>query len=101
MTNYDVYATDSFKKLYLTLDRSEQNWIDKIKIKLGENPTGKILHFNWFREKKYEGKRLYFLVDDDRRKLLFVSFATKKDQQKVIDFVISHKDEFLKTLREL
>ena len=48
MNKYVVYATDTFKKLYTTLDKSEQQWIQKIKKRLEENPTGKILQFEWF-----------------------------------------------------
>lgn len=101
MEKYEVYATDSFKKLFSTLTNSEQDWIKKIKEQLEEHPTGKPLHFSWFREKKYLNKRLYFLVDEERRKILFVSFASKKDQQKIIYFIITNKDEFLKHLRSL
>ena len=83
MKNYEVYKTDSFKKLFETLNRAEQNWIKKIKEKLEELVTGKPLRFNWFREKKYLNKRLYFLIDEQRKKILFVSFASKKTSKKL------------------
>ena len=101
MGGYTIYATESFKKLYETLDRSEQIWIEKIKKQLEENPTGKILHFGWLREKRYLNKRLYFLVDEENNKILFVAFASKKEQQKIIDFIIANKGEFLEYLRSL
>ena len=101
MTLYEVYVTDSFKKLFETLDGREQIWINKIKKNLEEYPTGKVLHFDWFREKKFDNKRLYYLVDDERKKILLVSFASKKDQQKIIDFIIKNKDEFLRYLKEI
>ncbi|MEK6873165.1 MAG: hypothetical protein AABW90_04200 [Nanoarchaeota archaeon] len=101
MKNYGVYKTDSFKKLFETLDRNEQNWIKKIKENLDESVTGKPLRFSWFREKKYLNKRLYFLVDEQRKKILLVSFASKKDQQKSIDFIIDNKDEFFDLLRNI
>ena len=101
MDKYIIYATDSFKKLYETLDRSEQIWIEKTKKQLEENPTGKILHFDWFREKKYLNKRLYFLIDDESKRILFVAFASKKEQQKIINFIIANKDEFFSHLRKL
>ena len=28
---YSIYATETFKRLYESLDSSEKNWIDKIK----------------------------------------------------------------------
>lgn len=101
MQKYTVYITDTFRKLFSTLDRSEQKWIEKIKSQLEENPTGKILHFNWFREKRYLNKRLYYLVDDSSNKILFVSFASKKKQQEIIDFVKANMNELLSYLRSL
>ncbi|MAG02472.1 hypothetical protein CMI42_03985 [Candidatus Pacearchaeota archaeon] len=99
MKNYEVYSTDSFNKLFYALDRDEQDWINKIKDQLEFQVTGKPLQFTWFREKKYLNKRLYFLVDENAKRLLFVSFASKKDQQKIIDFVIKNRDNFFELLR--
>ena len=96
-----VYATESFQKLYGSLTKDEQNWIKKAKEQLEEQLTGKPLHYDWFREKKYLDKRLYFLVDEERGKVLFMSFAPKKDQQKIIDFIVCNKDELLTHLRGL
>jgi mRNA-degrading endonuclease RelE of RelBE toxin-antitoxin system len=98
---YIVYATDTFRKLFKTLDGTEQQWIAKIKVQLEENPTGKPLRFDWFREKKFLNKRLFFLIDESTKKILFVSFASKTDQQEVIDFVIANKDELFSYLRSL
>ncbi len=98
---YESYATDSFKKVYETLDQSEKTWIDKTKENLKENPTGKPLGFKWFREKKYLNKRLYFLVDDEKKRMLFVSFASKKEQQEVINFVKLNMKELLYYLKSL
>ncbi len=101
MLKYDVYATESFQKLYKTLTKDEREWIHKIKDQLEDNPAGKPLHFNWFREKKYSSKRLYFLVDDAGKKILFMAFASKKEQQKIIDFVLANGDELLDYLHSL
>jgi len=87
MTNYDVYATESFKKLYSTLDRSEQIWIEKMKKQLEDYPTGKPLHYDWFREKKYLNKRLYYLIEEEQKKILFLTYAPKKEQKEIIKFV--------------
>ena len=48
-----------------------------------------------FEKKKYLNKRLYFLVDYHSEKILLVSFASKKEQQNVIDFVKNNKEELL------
>ena len=99
MGSYEIYSTDSFDRLFDSLDKDEQNWIKKIKLQLEKYPTGKPLQFSWFREKKYLNKRLYFLVDEERKKVLMVSFASKKEQQKIINFIINNKDEFFNLLR--
>ena len=98
---YSTYATDTFKEIYASLDKSEQNWIDKTKKKLAENPTGKILQFSWFREKKFLNKRLFFLIDDELKKILFVSFASKRKQQDVINFVVNNRQELLNYLKNI
>ena len=98
---YAIFLTKPFEELFYALEKSEQIWIDKIKKKLEENVTGKPLGFEWFREKKYENKRLYFLVDEQNKKILLVAFATKKDQQKVINFIKSNMKELLNYLRNL
>ncbi len=99
--SYFTYATDTFKEIYASLDKSEQNWIDKTKKKLAENPTGKILQFSWFREKKFLNKRLFFLVDEELKKILFVSFASKRKQQDVVDFVVNNRQELLNYLKNI
>ncbi|MEK6937321.1 MAG: hypothetical protein AABW58_04590 [Nanoarchaeota archaeon] len=99
--SYSTYATDTFKEIYASLDKSEQNWIDKTKKKLAENPTGKILQFSWFREKKFLNKRLFFLIDEELKKILFVSFASKRKQQDVIDFVVNNRQELLSYLKNI
>jgi len=98
---YRIYATDTLKEIYQTLDKSEQDWINKTKDNLKEFPTGKPLGYKWFKEKKYLNKRLFFLIDEESKKVLLVSFASKKDQQKVIGFVKSNMKELLHYLKHL
>ena len=101
MKRFNVYVTDTFKKVYSSLDKSEQLWIDKTKGQLEENSSGKIIRFSWFREKKFGNKRLFYLVDEQYKKILFVAFASKKQQQKIIDFIIANMQELLGYLRSL
>jgi len=101
MAHFEVYATESFQREYRTLTKDESEWVQSIKKQLESNVTGKPLHFNWFREKKYRDKRLYFLVDESSGKILFMAFAPKKGQQKIIDFIIQHQVELLEGLRKL
>jgi len=98
---YKIYATETFKTLYYSLEKDEQRWIDKIKKNLEGYPTGKILRYSWFREKKYGNKRLYYLIDEEKKNILLVSFASKKEQQKIIDFITLNMKELLKYLKSL
>lgn len=96
---YEIYATDTFKDIYVSLDKNEQDWINKIKEHFKEYPTGKPLGYKWFREKKYLDKRLYFLIDETTKRILLVSFASKKEQREVIDFIKINMAELLNYLK--
>lgn len=100
MGNYEVYSTASFDKVYAGIDSSEQTWIQKIKSKLETSITGKILNFNWFREKKHNNKRLYFIVDEERKRILLVAFASKKAQRQMIEFVRQNMEDLFRYLKE-
>ena len=57
-----TYETETFSKLYGAMEKVEQEWVDKVKQQLRENPDmGKPLRFDWFREKKFGDKRMYYL----------------------------------------
>jgi len=94
MDNYYVYTFNTFDKIYLKLDRSEQIWIQRIIENLETNPYGKILRFSWLREKKHQNKRLYYIVDDITQRILIIAFAPKKDQQETINYIVKNKKEF-------
>jgi len=94
---YQIYETETFSKLYKAMEKAEQDWVDKIKQQLTENPqTGKPLRFDWFREKKFGDKRMYYLIYKDASRILLVSFGAKKDQQKIIEHVIENKERYKK-----
>jgi hypothetical protein len=98
---FEVYATESFQKLFQSLTKDEHDWIVKLKGQLEGHVTGKPLHYSWFREKKYLDKRLYFLADEEHKKILFMAFAPKKDQQEIIDYIVVNKEELLRHLKGL
>ncbi len=101
MNSYDVYTTDDFDFEYYSLEKSEQERIDKLFIKLKDNPyVGDPLKYKYFREKRINGKRVYFLIFDDLNAVLFVAFSDKKTQQETIDAVIDKIDQFKNYLKE-
>lgn len=102
MEQFEVLQTDPFAILFEKLDKREQEWIQKMKQQLAVNPfAGKPLHQDWFREKKFEDKRLYFLVHEQKRRIMLVAFGSKKEQQKTIDYVLTHRTEFWEELEKI
>ena len=59
---------------------------------------GKPLHFPWFREKRLDGKRLYYLINESTKKAILIAFGGKKEQQRIIDYVLFNKERFLKMI---
>jgi len=95
-----VSQTDSFAERYEHCELHEQEWIDKMRRQLAENlDVGKPLHYDWFREKKLKGKRLYFIINRQTQKVLFVAFSDKKEQQATISHVFSQRDIYLSLVR--
>lgn len=96
---YQIYETETFSKLYEAMEKVEQEWVNKIKQQLKENPqTGKPLRSDWFREKKFGDKRMYYLIYKDVSKILLVSFGSKREQQKIIDHIVENKERYRKII---
>ncbi|HLD12283.1 MAG TPA: hypothetical protein VJB87_01685 [Candidatus Nanoarchaeia archaeon] len=96
---YNVFETEGFQKIAETLDGHELKWLCKIKLKLANNPSGNILHVAWFHEKKFEGKRLYFIIDEFSKRVLLIDFSSKKEQERTIAFVRDNMVLLLEYLR--
>src|SRR3989344_4626168 len=99
---YSVHTTETFEKEVLELDRDKQRRIDKLYIQLKNNPyAGDQLKYNFFREKRLDEKRVYYLVYDDLKAVLMVAISGKKDQQKTINHIIAYFDEYKLYLENL
>ena len=99
---YNIYETETFSKLYEVMEKEEKGWVDKIKIQLKDNPdVGKPLKFEWFREKKFGNKRLYYLIYKSLNRILIVSFGSKKEQQKIINHIIKNKERYKKLIESV
>jgi mRNA-degrading endonuclease RelE of RelBE toxin-antitoxin system len=101
MGQYKVFCTESYLKMYFKLNFGERELLDNVKANLADNPVGKILKYSWFREKKFGNKRLYFLVDDDLKKVLIVAYGPKKEQNKTIKYVLFNINEYLEELKRI
>ena len=99
---YEVYETTTFSEIYETLEKDEQEWINKIKLQLKENPrVGKPLRLDWFREKKLKNKRLYYLIYKNLNKVLIVAFGSKKEQQKIINSVLMNLERYKRIIESV
>ncbi|MDA3854835.1 MAG: hypothetical protein PF569_01155 [Candidatus Woesearchaeota archaeon] len=84
---YSIFEIGSFEKdLRKLLDNSEYNEYENFKVKLKSGIIlGKPLSYEFFREKKIGGKRIYFLVYKEIMIILFVKSSKKSYQQETID----------------
>lgn len=95
----EVYETETFSKLYSASEKKEQEWINKMKDQLAQSfHVGKPLRFEWFREKRFENKRLFFIINEKTNKAVLLAFGTKKDQQKIINHILLNKEKYLQLL---
>lgn len=99
--NFKVFRTHEFEKKFSKLSKTEQNSVDKFEKKLVENPyLGKPLGYSFLREKKLNGKRIYYLVYEDYIIVLMVAVGDKKTQQETIDAIKQKLGEYYKFVKE-
>lgn len=97
MGKYRVFKTEEFDRDYGKLDRSEQMRVDKIMSQLLERggEVGKPLSgLSFFREKKFDGKRLYYLVYSNVFVVLALAISDKKVQQATINQILLNLAEY-------
>lgn len=87
-----------FKEQYTRLEKAQKERIYAFVEQLKINPVmvGKPLRYYFFREKKFNGKRLYYLVYREWNIVLLVRLSDKKDQPEAIAWVLQN----LHTLKE-
>ena len=95
---YRVFRSEWYDNKLKNMDNSETKRIEKFEQALKKAPfTGKPLGFKFFREKKFGGKRLLFLVYEEHSIVFLITITDKKAQQRDIDFIVSnlkvYKDE--------
>src|SRR3989344_550525 len=99
---FKIYRSERFEKELAKFDKKFQERVDKIEDELVENPySGKPLGIRWFREKRYENYRIYYLIYDDLESVFMVGISDKKDQQKVINTIKLLLDLFKRELGNL
>ena len=93
---FHIFRTAEFNEDYATLDHAEQIKLDKILIKLEEqgNVVGRPLRRDFLREKRLNGKRVYYLVYQHLSSILMFGLSNKKMQQTTIDIVLASIEEY-------
>ena len=104
---FRLFTTKEFEKDFARLDKTEQLRIRKIIKQLEEKAAdvGKPLSgLPFFREKYFDGKRLYFLVYEEFSVVLVIAMSNKKAQQatinEILNSLVSYKENILKRLEE-
>ena len=99
---YGVYTTESFDKEVEKLPKDDQDIIQKMFLKIKDNPySSDQLRYRNLREKRVREKRVYFLVYDVLQAVLIIAIGGKKDQQATINHIINYFDEYKEYLERL
>jgi len=98
---FKVYRTKAFDKEFSKLPKTEQKEVVKFEKEISENPfVGKPISYDFFREKKLNGRRVYYLIYEDFVVVLMVAISDKKAQQSTIDAIKDKLDEYYEIVKE-
>ncbi|MEK6939672.1 MAG: hypothetical protein AABX31_03000 [Nanoarchaeota archaeon] len=100
--HYKVFHSTTFDKELSKYPKEFNEWLEKIKNQLIENPyVGDQLRVKWFREKKHGKFRGYYLIYDDLKTVYLVAISAKNDQQIIIDTIWLLLDNFKEEIENL
>jgi len=91
-----IFTLEEFNKDFKKLDNSEQKRVEKILNQLTERPDGgkPLCGLPFFREKKFDGKRVYFLIYKNLNAILVIGISNKKIQQATINQILINMSEY-------
>lgn len=85
---FRVFRSGNYEKKLNKLDGADQQRISNFEQSLKLDPfSGKPLGYKFFREKKFDGKRLIFLVYEEHESIFLITITNKKLQQHEIDLI--------------
>jgi len=83
---FKIFTTEEFDKKFKKPDKNLQIQIDKEIEQLETTPySGKPLGYKFFREKKVQNHRFYYLIYEEYIVVFVITLSEKKDQQEAID----------------
>lgn len=99
---FRVFRSEWYETKLDKIDKSEIDRILKFEQSLKETPySGKPLRYRFFREKKFDGKRLLFLIYEEHKCVFLITITDKKMQQQVIDLIKSNLDIYKEELQKI
>ena len=87
MDNYAVFRFEDFEDKLKKMTKEFIRRVEMVEKKqLAINPyVGKPLGYSFLREKRIGEKRVYYIIQEDKKMVQLVGISGKKDQQEVID----------------
>ncbi len=107
MAVFVIIEAEPFEHQLESLTLIEKQRVERFIVQLNEkgNHVGKPLGYLFFREKKFNGKRLYFLVYEEWSAILLTAISSKKEQNETIAEIKKQLPEYrgfvYKKLREM
>lgn len=101
---FEIYRTGEFEEKFKKLGKFEQTRIIKIIEQLKEHgyEVGDPLSgLSFLREKKFNGRRLYYLIYLPWECILMVSISGKKDQDQVIGRIVQSLKEYKEYVQKI
>ncbi len=103
---FRIFRSGNYKKKLEKLDGFDYKRVINFEQFLKQEPySGKPLGYKFFREKKFDGKRLIFLVYEQYKSIFLITITDKKLQQYEINLIKAnidiYKDELEKIMKDL
>lgn len=96
-----VFSTEEFDRIERELFAFYQERIESFSHQLKKTHNiGRPLGYSYFREKKMDHLRVYFLVYEDLDAVLLVAISNKKTQEQTIIFIKEHLKDYLEIIRK-
>ena len=93
---YIVYIHPSiYEEVISKLSSTDQERINTLIQQFISNPyVGDSLQIKFIREKRFNGKRIHYVIFDDLKVVLIVAISDKKTQQRTINSIRSNMNEY-------
>ena len=99
---FRTFRSEWYEKKLNKLSNQEQKRVSDFEQSLKQNPLqGRPLGYDFFREKKFNGKRLFFLVYSLHNVVFLITISDKKTQQQVIEVIKANLDVYKEQIERI